>query len=49
MLWLSPAVEIATVMSVSVCTNKCQKGEVFLTLESLQSFDRRYSDMFAGV
>lgn len=49
MLWLSPAVEIATVMSVSVCTNKYKKKSVFLTFESLQSFGRRYSNVFAGV
>ncbi len=49
MLWLSPAVEIATVMSVSVCTNKYKKVKCFWPFESLQSFGRRYSNVFAGV
>lgn len=35
MLWLFPAVEIATVMTVSVYISRCQKGKVLLTFESL--------------
>ncbi len=38
MLWLSPAVEIATVMSVSVCTNKYRKVKCFWPLKAYTVF-----------